>query len=418
MRVTIVLATILCNLGVARADLPRCSQVQVPLSYHAQDLPDASGDTGWFPDGSPAQLRLTGQLEGQTDVALTLTPTACWEGGGMTIRAPGVAGSGLLDSEYGADFQLLGQIHTSVLGYHYDWEGNIPLPYWLPNDLLMAGTTQFDPGTPVASVTSNETSPVVLLSTDILSDIIDIIGISGGLRLTAQGQMTTSYWTNAIHVGGGSIDDANGAVSVGQPDGGFAASLGEAITADGTVEYDPYVILGANFYVSILHVTVVNWTLASIELPLPSIDRDVTLTGSPLAIPLPRLDPLPTTLGFATGATQQLKLHNAGQMALAVQVDSAPAGVTAAPITIAPGEDGTLEVTAASPDALGGESLVLATNDPSHPSLDVALDPAKSGETTTSPDGEDSGCNAGGRAGWPLAALALGLVLVRRRRVR
>ncbi|HTR51333.1 MAG TPA: hypothetical protein VMJ10_11545, partial [Kofleriaceae bacterium] len=119
-----------------------------------------------------------------------------------------------------------------------------------------------------------------------------------------------------------------------------------------------------------------------------------------------------------TGATQTLTLHNTGTMALAVQVDSAPPGVTAAPITIAPGQDGQLQVTAADPSSLAG-SLVLATNDPSHASVDVALDPDKSGETTMSPDHEDSGCNAsGGGNGLALIALGLGVCCARARGAR
>ncbi|HTR54640.1 MAG TPA: hypothetical protein VMJ10_28305, partial [Kofleriaceae bacterium] len=270
--------------------------MQAQLSYSAQDLPGASGDTGWFPSDSPAQLRLTGQLAGQTTVAMTLNPTACWDDG-MTLTAPGVAQAGLLDAEYGAEFQLLGQVHTSVLGYQIDWEGAIPMPAYVPNDLLLACTTPFDPAAlpdssvPVVSATSAPTSNIILVSTDVISDIIDITGISGGIRVTVQGGLTTSYSTTSISIGNGALTSATGSVTVAQPGDGFGDSLGAPISASGVVVYQPSLIFSVRLYFSILGISVVNWDLASVTLPLPEIDREVTLTGSAAAIPLPRLDP-------------------------------------------------------------------------------------------------------------------------------
>jgi hypothetical protein len=419
IRVVVVgLAGGVLHSSAAHADLPRCSQAHADLVYSAQDLPDAHGDTGWFPAGSPAQLRLTGQLTGQTTVAMSLTPTACW-GDGMMITAPGIAGSGLLDSRYGAEFQVLGQIHTSILGYAIDWEGQVPLPYWLPSNFLMAGTTSFDPAalpdslTPVVAVTSNDTSPVVLVSTDVLSEIIDLAGISGGLRLTAQGVMTTSYRTDSISIAGATLASASAQASIAEPRDGFARSLGAAISASGVVRYDPSIVLAAHFYVSILHITVVDWDLASVTVPLPGIDRSVQLTAPQLAIPLPRLDPIPTSLGFASGASQALALHNAGDMALAVQLDSALPGVTATPITIPPGQDGVLQVTV-DPTLLDGRLLVLATNDPSHPSVSVTVDANQQGETTMpAPGDHEAGCSAQrGDSTW-LVLLAIGACVAR-----
>src|SRR5439155_11171479 len=129
------------------------------------DLPNVSGDTGWFPSGSPVQLRIAGRIAGTTMVAMSVSPTACWDPA-MAITAPGEAKTGLLDSEYGAELTVLGKIHASVLGQSINWQGNIPLPDYIPTDLLMAGTTTFDPtalpgsSQPMVSVTSNPTSEI------------------------------------------------------------------------------------------------------------------------------------------------------------------------------------------------------------------------------------------------------------------
>lgn len=101
-----------------------------------------------------------------------------------------------------------------------------------------------------------------------------------------------------------------------------------------------------------------------------------------------------------------------------IELASAPDGVTVEAITIAPGADGIVQVAAVDPSAVGTAALVLSTNDPNHPSLSVALDPAASGQSNTSPDdGEPSGgCNAGGGSrGVLFVGFAL-VALVKRRR--
>ncbi|MDB4959142.1 MAG: hypothetical protein JWO36_6711 [Myxococcales bacterium] len=422
MRNQLITVAVLVVGGTARADVPRCSQVDADLSYMATDLPNVSGDTGWFPSWSVAQLRLTGKMEGQTTVAMSVTPTACWSNG-MTISAPGIAQSGYLDSEYGAALALYGQIHTSVLGHAINWSRQIPIPF-IPDDLLLAGTTTFDatalPGSaqPTVSVTSAPTDPVIVLSTDLLTAVIDIVGISGGLEATVQGVMTTKYSTTAIALGDGRIRAAGDSFAIAAPERGFGATLDLPILATGVVHYEPSLIFGARFDVKIFGLHVVTWQIASVTMPLPVIDRPITLTGQALHIPLPHLAALPTSLGFASGAMQRLRLHNSGAAPLVIAITSAPAGITASGVTIAPGADGELAVSAADPTTLSGE-LVLATNDPNHAQLTVALDAAADGETTVPADpSESSGCNAGhGQASMFGFLLALAIVCRRRLQV-
>src|SRR5262245_39762487 len=152
----------------AAADVTRCSGANADLMYQGTLLAPISGDTGWLPSGSKAQLRLTGRVAGQPTVAMGLSPTACWDGG-LMLTAPGRVGTGLLDFAYGAELHLFGQIHASVLGIHYDWMGEIPIPI-LPTDLMLANTQAFDPsllpGSPVDHVSgSDTTSPITVLST-------------------------------------------------------------------------------------------------------------------------------------------------------------------------------------------------------------------------------------------------------------
>ena len=154
-------------------------------------------------------------------------------------------------------------------------------------------------------------------------------------------------------------------------------------------------------------------------MPLPAIDCPISLTGAGTQIGLPHIDTLPAQLGFASGASQQLQLHNDGAAPLMIELASAPDGVTAEAVTIAPGADGAVQITAA--DLTSNASLVLSTNDPNNPTLTIALDANASGQTNSSPtdDAEAGGCNAAGHApGTGVLLVGIALVVVRRRRRR
>ena len=160
MRQSIIALGLLAVPHLAHADVTRCSHADADLSYLASDLGDHTGDTGWFPSDTAAQLRITGQLVGQTSVAMGLSPTACWDKG-MTLTAPARMQTGNLDAEYGADVHVYGQIHTSVLGHQIDWDGELPVPF---TDFLLADQTGFDgamlPGSAGASA-SDTTSRIL-----------------------------------------------------------------------------------------------------------------------------------------------------------------------------------------------------------------------------------------------------------------
>jgi hypothetical protein len=408
--------------GVANADVNRCSSAPADLAYDGSLFQDMTGDTGWVPSGSAAQVRLTGRLAGETKVAMGLSPTMCWPNN-IQLTAPGRAGTGMLDFAYGGELHLFAQIHTSILGESIDWSGEIPVPI-VPTDLMLANTQAFDPTLLPGAANdhvqaSDTTSPITVLNTDVIGDYIDIVGISGGLHVDVTGAMTTSYRTNSVVIRGASIEQADGQATTSAPRDGFWAAETTPISALGTVTYAPSLVFTIAFDIKILGVRVVNYTLASVTMPLPSVDSDITLSAADANIPLPKAAPLAgAQVDFATGSSQPLAIQNLGEAPLMIEATTPPVGVTAAPLTIAPGQTGNLVITAtADAFAAGSAQLVVATNDPGQPSIDITLGTDIGGTSTTDPEGvSGGGCNAG-RGGGLAVGLAL-LALTRRRRVR
>src|SRR5512146_2103454 len=169
---TIYLVTALAA-RTAAADVTRCATGDATVHHDDVLFSELSGDSGWIPSGSPAQVRLTGRVAGQTTVAMALRPQACWDGAMRVTMPVGQPDDGLLDFAYGAELHLYAQIHTSILGNAIDWSGEIPLP----TDFLLGTTTSFAPALlPGSSVdhanASDTTSPLKLLGTDLIGTYI------------------------------------------------------------------------------------------------------------------------------------------------------------------------------------------------------------------------------------------------------
>ena len=399
----------------ANADVSRCSTGDADVHYHDEAFSQLSGDSGWFPGSSPAQLRLTARLAGQTTVAMGLTSTACWDGP-MTASISGRAQAGMLDFAYGAELHLFGQIHTSVLGQAIDWSGEIPLP----TDYLVGHTTTFDPtllpGAAIDHVSgSDTTSALTLLSSNVIGDLIDLPGISGGLHLDAVGALTTTYRTTQVTLGATAITTFDGAVAVTTPSSGFGPALELPAAATGVVSYNPALTFNVGFNVKILGISVANFTLYSMTVPLPQVDDSIVLAGDQAHIPLPKTPVLAGAhVDFATGTTQTLAIHNTGEAPLMIEAISSTVGVTAPLVTIAPGSDGALTLIAPADVAAG--DVVIATNDPAQPTVTLSVGRDIGGTGTADDDsGEPSGCNASGRQSGGAIALAL-LAILRRRR--
>lgn len=423
MRSTLSICLVLAaTAGDALAEVDRCAGADTDLAWRGTDLAEISGDTGWFPAGYVAQLRLTGRVVGHTIVETGVHTQACWHDG-MQAQLAGRPGTGWLDVAYGAELSLRGRIHTSILGKQIDWEGEIPIPY-LPTDLLLAGQTAFDPSLDPNAVArvSDGTLPITLLSTNALEGIIDIIGISGGLRVTVTPLMTTSYRTSGATLAGFAVDSPNDHVTISPGEAGFDGALDVPVEAAGLIRYEPQLRFDARFTVKILGYAVVDWQLLSVSMNLPALERPMTLTGEAARLALPELGGLGdgARMDFATGATQELRVRNGGEAPLALEFPSPPVGVSAAPLVIAPGDEAALRITAdEAVFAAGASSLRVVTNDPDQPELVILLGKDVGGTdpgALPEDEADASGCSAGGSPG-ALGLVLVGVVgLVRRRR--
>jgi uncharacterized protein (TIGR03382 family) len=338
----------------------------------------------------------------------------------MQTTLAGRAGTGWLDVAYGAEVSLKGRIHTSVLGRSINWDGNIPLPY-IPMDLLLEGQTAFDPAidaTKIARV-NDATSPITLLTTDVLGDYISIIGLSGGLRLSVTGQMTTSFRTKKATVAGSTIDSETDKVTLSA--NGFGAGLDVAIKSEGLIRYEPSLRFNASFQVTIFGIRVVDWNLLSIPMGLPPLERTIKLTGAPARLTLPVLEGIGdgARMDFATGTVQELPVRNLGERTLSIEAKGPTGGALISRLDIPPGGSDVLTVFVADDAAFakGSIDITLATNDPDRGDVQVQLGKQVGGtDPGTPPDegGEAGGCSAGGSSSLVFGLFAL--VAFRRRR--
>src|SRR5262245_38233502 len=74
MRIPLALAVLL-TAHVAHTDVTRCAASDIDVRYQHALFDEITGDTGWFPQGYDAQLRLTGRIAGETKVSMGLRPT-------------------------------------------------------------------------------------------------------------------------------------------------------------------------------------------------------------------------------------------------------------------------------------------------------------------------------------------------------
>lgn len=398
-----------------------CSASDVDLAWAGTDLAEVSGDTGWFPSGFAAQLRLTGRVAGETAVSSGARAQACW-GPAMTATVDARRDTGYLDVAYGAEVHLYAKIDTSILGKAIYWEGELPIPY-IPRDLMIAGQTPFDLSLDgqVDAQVSDSTAPVTILSSNVIGDLIGIFGISGGLRVTVTPSMVTTYHSTAAHLGEATV--GSDGVTIGRPADGFGPALELPVAIDGVVTYRPTITVGARFDVKILGYRVVDWELFGIPVNLPSLDRPMTLTAdTPAHLGLPVLDGIGegARMDFASGPTQTIEIANRGELELAVTPATLPAGITAAPLAVPPGGRATLEVTAADGAfAAGSSTLRLATSDPDHAEIAIQLGRDVGGTDPGMVDEPPSegGCSTGGSpsAWWAIGFAVVGLARRRRR---
>ncbi len=408
----------------ARAeDLTKSASADTDLAFAGNDFVDWSADTGWFPSGFVAQLRLKATIAAHTYVNAGYRATAYWDDEMQANLAP-VAGSGYLDVAYGAELALYGRIHTTVLGYEINWEGQIPIP-WIPEDLLISGAGAFDPRLDTFGVyVADQTAPITILSTDAIAQVISLGGISGGLYVSMQAGMRATYRAKKISFAGSVVDAVEDRVTIDQPTGGFHSNLSLPTQVEGTVKYAPTLTFAAGFDLKIFGVRVVDWTIGSVPVVLPGIDRAVKLTGDAPNVLLPELDGIGdgARMDFESASTQFLHIKNTGLGPLQLIPLSPPAGISVVPVTLEGKDELDLRITVSEGAlAAGSTNIQFATNDPDRPIVQIQLGMAVGGTDPGTPPEiapEEGGCSAGG-GGQSIGLLLIGLALVtKRRRVR
>ena len=404
-------------------DLVTSFSADTELAYNGNDLINWKGDTGWFPGGFVAQLRLTVEIAAHTNVAAGYRATAYWDDEMQGNLAP-VEGSGYLDVAYGAELKLLGRIHTTVLGYEINWEGQIPIP-WIPEDLLISGAGSFDPRLDTFGVyVEDSTDPITILSTDAIAQFISLGGISGGLYVSMQAGMRSTYRAKKVTFAGSVVDAVDDRVLFEQPTGGFHSNLSLPTQVEGTVKYAPTLTFAAGFDLKIFGIRVVDWTIGSVPVSLPALERAVKLTGAAPVVLLPELDGIGdgARMDFESATTQFLHIKNTGEGPLQLIPLSAPAGIQVVPVTLQGKDEVDLRITVSEGAlAAGSTNLQFSTNDPDRPLVQIQLGMAVGGTDPGTPPeiapSESTGCSAGG-TGQGFGILLVGLALVRRRRRR
>jgi MYXO-CTERM domain-containing protein len=197
-----------------------------------------------------------------------------------------------------------------------------------------------------------------------------------------------------------------------------------AVQAEGLVRYEPALKFGAGFQVKIFGISVVDWTILTIPMALPALERTIKLTGDAARLPLPVLEGIGdgARMDFATGTVQTLRVRNLGEGILSIEPKTAPGGALISRLDIPPGGEDDLQVFVADPAAFanGPLDVTLATNDPDRGDVKLQLGREVGGTDAGTPpdDGQPGGCSAGGGPAGLATMLAavLGLVGIRRRR--
>lgn len=421
---TLIVIPLVLAAGLSEAtagELDRSSAAETDLAWAANDFVELSGDTGWFPSGFVAQLRLTARVAGHTTVAAGYRASATWQDD-MQATLAGVDDSGYLDVAYGAELALYGRIHTSVLGYDINWEGKIPIP-WIPEDLMIAGAGSFTPRLDTfGTYVSDTTDPVTVLSTDLISQFISLGGISGGLYVSVQGGMTTTYRAKKITLAGTAVDASTDLVSIEQPTGGFKSSLSLPVAVDASVKYQPKLTFAAGLDIKIWGIRVVDWQLYSIPMTLPAIERPFKLAGAPVSVLLPELEGIGdgARMDFESASTQFLHIKNTGEGPLQLSPIMVPPGITVAAVTVESKGDVDLRVTVADGALAGGSTtkLQIETNDPDRPLVSIDLGMAVGGTDPGTPPEiapQEGGCSTGRGHAPGALLLILALAFARRR---
>ena len=391
--VSALLTLLYAPLPAAAQDLPTdCAPGAVgctstTLSWFHRDglFDDLDFDTGWLPGSSPLQLRLRFQLGGGSEVEMRGDALTSWPAA-LSETVVGVPGGGRLSVNYGLELGVFFRIDVVVGGVPYMVEREIPIP-GIPSDLRVAHEQTFDPlllppAEPAEA--SDATERVQILDLDALGMVIPIPGISGGLRVDADAQLTASYRTTRVVVDRATraMEAAGDSVIVGPVPGedGFGAFQDIAIHPEGTLGYQGLLRFYPTIYVEIAGA---GFTYEIAEIPIRIVNQtsDVVFDDAIAHVPLPDIAVDETMVELPVvelGRTHEelIRIRNEGEAPLFVQprMLGEPFALGASSLTIPPSSTGSLAIQFAptTEDATVGV-LFLDSNDPDESPLLVRL---------------------------------------------
>lgn len=385
----------LLSLGVAQSALAQaeCPEnaiecVGTPLRFEAS-LGRGAGldvDTGWFPSGSPVQLRAVLRVDGTTHVRLESDALARWPDA-ITLELGRSTAAGVFEFDYGLVIALQIRVNVDVLGQHIGGEWTIPIPN-LPTDLRFHGAAPLVdlvlPGDAIGEVALEDAiAPITIVKYDALQSVLPIPGLSGGLQLVAQASLESSYRTDRVLL---SNDDEvlhTGGEAVFLPDdsAGYGPSLDLWAEAEGSVSQRFVITLKPQIHISFFGALNYDLDLFALPIDLPARERAIDFAPVGASFGLPDLVLGPSPLDFETvsvgeSSSQLVELTNAGSRPLRVEVVSVSSGFasSATSRTIPPNSRGFLRIDFTPTEAGRTTGFAdLRTNDPDQPLVRVGL---------------------------------------------
>jgi len=382
------------------------------FEYRNAAFDDIDLDTGWVPRSGPIQLRFQLSFGGSTEVDLTSDIVTEWPPA-LAVSLPGTPGTGRLAMNYGLELAVTLRFDVDVAGIRYRWEGAIPVP-GIPEDLRAFAEGTFDPFLLPPSErpfsVRDVTDRVEVLRYDALGGLISIPGVGGGIVLTVQGDLRTSYQTLQIIVSDApSPITMEGAFTAVGPDLGFfdyGASKDLLTHPEGNLMFDADIVLAPVLYLSFVG-TRIDSPIAEVPIGIANEQEAVIFDDHATHVPLPDLRIGVTELSFGEipvgGMSERtFTVANDGEAPLEVTLRSpmAPFAGDLATLTLPPGTDAPMTVSF-NPDLAGAANavLIIDTNDPDESMLVLRLDGTGLGAPDTGPPSYDAGPDGGGDAG-------------------
>ncbi len=387
--------------GAAEGDL---ETDDVRFEHEARAFEDVAFDTGWQPPGAPVQVRITFNLGGGLEADLPGRADLTWDP--LEAVFVGETDAGRFGMDLGAEFQATLRLGLDLPGGgRLDWEGDVPfVPAF---DLRLADEETFTPfllpGSPDRPATlSDVTDRIEIYQYDITDVLVPLPGIGGGVGLDAMGSLDAGLRGERIVVGDiWETTEELAAVRL-LPSG--TATIETTARYEATVDYDGTITLYPYVFVEFAGA---EWELDLVEIPIPIEAEDLwVFEPEALAWNMPDVAVSPLELDFGRvevgrAAEARLSIENRGRHRLLVSMDLPPSFGSSRPELELFAEAATLVTIEFAPEGAGTieDVLVLTTNDPDTPTIEISLRGVGVGGE---PDaGADAGDPDGGGEGGP-----------------